>query len=470
MYRELVIKTILKQAAVAVLSLGMVACANVSTQSLFSHYSAANAEAHAALQQGNYLQAIEALPEAPAGDILDGMERGRVNFVAGKYPDSFSALQYADLAVKEQQRQAVIQISEGFNQAGALLTNDNMITYRPADYELGFLHLYLALNYVQQRDLSAALVEVRRANQVQEAARKSRDSELNRAEQEARRKGLSENLGAVLARYPDAGDSLGDVQNGYLFYLSGLLYEADGDFNNAYIDYKRALAVAPENIYIANTVLRLATQMQMKQDLRQLEAHYGKYTAPATGSGRVVILDEQGVVQARDGWRLPLWLEDSRGNGVVYNLALPYYPNVNHSRLSPLKLDNQPVLGGEITNVNSMAKRSLSEDLPVIVVRQALRVAAKNEVRKTAADNGNDVGNLLANIFNTLTEQPDTRSWQSLPSSVNMYHTDLKEGKHTLSWNGKQLDVKVSAGRTTMVWVSRQGDQLNWWSALLGGN
>ena len=460
----------LRQAAVAVFSLALAACANVSTQSLFSHYSAANAGVHAALQQGNYQEAIEALPEAPAGTILDGMERGRVNFVAGQYPASFAAFQQADLAVKEQQRQAVIQISEGLNQAGALLTNDNMITYQPADYELGFLHLYLALNYIRQRDLSAALVEVRRANQVQEASRKRREKELERAAQEARHKGLSENLGAVLARYPDAGDKLGDIQNGYLFYLSGLLYEADGDLNSAYIDYKRALAVAPENIYIANTVLRLATRMQMDADRRLLEARYGKYTAPKAGSGRVVILDEQGVVQPLDGWRLPIWLADSRGNGVMYNLALPYYPNRVIPRLSPLELNSQPVMSSEMTDVNRMARRSLNEELPLMVVRQALRVAAKNEVRKSAAGNGNEVGNLLANIFNTLTEQPDTRSWQSLPSTVNMYHTDLKAGTYTLSWHGKQLDLNVAAGRTTMVWVSRQGEQLNWWSALLGGS
>ncbi|GAB3515809.1 COG3014 family protein [Photobacterium alginatilyticum] len=458
----------LKRAAVLMLSLSITACANLSTQSLFSHYSASNAQVHQALQQGNYTEAVEALPDAPAGDILDGMERGRVNFVAGQYPDSFAALQRADMAVKEQQRQAVIQLSEGLNQAGALLTNDNMITYQPADYELGFMHLYLALNYIQQKDLEGALVEVRRANQVQESARKLREAELGQAAQEAQRKGLNQNLGAVLARYPDAGEKLANVQNGYLFYLSGILYEADGELNSAYIDYKRALAVAPNNMYIANTVLRLATRMQMTEDLTRLQARYGKYAPAEAGEGRVVILDEQGVVLARDGWRLPLWLQDSRGDGVIYNLALPYYRNSTRPPMSTLVLDDKPVNGSELANVDNMARNSLNEELPVIVVRQALRVLAKDEVRKSAAKNGNELGNALANIFNTLTEQPDTRSWQSLPSSISMYHTDLQAGTHKLSWSGQSLDIKVAAGRTTMVWVSRQGNQLSWWSVLLG--
>ncbi|OLQ73403.1 hypothetical protein BIT28_22020 [Photobacterium proteolyticum] len=458
----------LKRAAVLMLSLSITACANLSTQSLFSHYSASNAQVHQALQQGNYTEAVEALPDAPAGDILDGMERGRVNFVAGQYPDSFAALQRADMAVKEQQRQAVIQLSEGLNQAGALLTNDNMITYQPADYELGFMHLYLALNYIQQKDLEGALVEVRRANLVQEAARKLREAELGQAAQEAQRKGMNQNLGAVLARYPDAGEKLANVQNGYLFYLSGILYEADGDLNSAYIDYKRALAVAPNNMYIANTVLRLATQMQMTEDLTRLQARYGTYAPAKAGEGRVVILDEQGVVLARDGWRLPLWLQDSRGDGAIYNLSLPYYRNSSRPPMSTLVLDDEPVNGSELANVDNMARNSLNEELPVIVVRQALRVLAKDEVRKSAAKNGNELGNALANIFNTLTEQPDTRSWQSLPSSISMYHTDLQAGTHKLSWSGQSLDIKVAAGRTTMVWVSRQGNKLSWWSVLLG--
>ncbi|OAN18263.1 hypothetical protein A3K86_05040 [Photobacterium jeanii] len=460
----------LKKAAVFFTVLTLTACANLSAQGLFSHYSIAMSSSHSALEQGQYQAAIDALPTAPAGEILDGMEQGRTRFLAKQYPSSFSAFQGADVAVKEQQSKAVIQISEGFNQVGAVLTNDNMITYQPADYELGFLHLYLALNYIQQRKLESALVEVRRANMVQEAAKKIREAELEKAEQAVRQKGMNNNIGAVLARYPDAGNKLGAVQNGYLFFLSGVLYEADGDLNNAYIDYKRALAVAPDNIYVAQTVLRLATRLQMIDDLQTLQARYGKYQRPAKDEGRVIIFDEQGVVAAKSDWRLPLYWRDNRGQGVIYNLALPYYGNVTTPTLTPLKLGNTSLQGQQVANVNSMAQQSLSEALPAIITRQALRVVAKNEVRRAAAEGGDDVGNVLANIFNTLTEQPDTRSWQTLPAAIDIYQNDVKAGTQTLTWNGQQLDVEVKAGRTTMVWVSRQGNQVSWWSVLLGAN
>ncbi|WP_053062492.1 COG3014 family protein [Photobacterium aquae] len=460
----------LKYAAIAVLSLSMTACANLSAQNLFSHYSAANEQAYQAMQQGHYQQALAALPDAPAGDILDGMERGRVGFVAGAYPLSFSSLQHADNAVKAQQQAAEYQVSEGLNQAGSLLTNDNMITYKPADYELGFLHLYLALNYIQQRDLEGALVEVRRANQVQMAARKERQAALEKAEQTAQSNGLSQNLGAVLARYPQVGDMLGNVQNGYLFYLSGLLYEANGDLNNAYIDYTRALAVAPNNRYVAQSVLRLATRLDMVDDLPSLKARYGRYQPLPRGQGRVVVLDEQGVVMALDGWRLPLWLPSSQGYGAMYNLALPYYPQTALPAYSSLRLGNQALAEQPLANINGMAQYSLHEALPTLVVRQMLRAVAKNEVRRASAQQGDDLGNALANIFNTLTEQPDTRSWQTLPAAVGLAQQDVAAGQYTLDWNGHQVAVPVKSGRTTLVWVSRQGSALTGWSVLLGDN
>jgi hypothetical protein len=77
-----------------------------------------------------------------------------------------SYLKVSDNAVKVLNDRATISLSETANTVGALATNDNMTTYEPADYELGLLHLYLGLNYLKKNDLSGALIEMRRANQV----------------------------------------------------------------------------------------------------------------------------------------------------------------------------------------------------------------------------------------------------------------------------------------------------------------
>ncbi|MEI8618891.1 hypothetical protein P4S63_22420 [Pseudoalteromonas sp. B193] len=39
-------------------------------------------------------------------------------------------------------------------------------------------------------------------------------------------------------------------QNAYTFYLSALLYQSAKQYDDAYIDYKKALAIQPNNIYL----------------------------------------------------------------------------------------------------------------------------------------------------------------------------------------------------------------------------
>lgn len=180
-------------------------CANLSAGNLFSHYSDQNQEVYQAVVAGNYANAEQLQSSDVGGEILGNFEKGRISFLAKDYPTSLKALEDSDRAVRVQQDRATISVSETATSVGSLAVNDNLNEYQPADYELGFLHLYLGLNYLQKNDLEGALVEVRRANQVQEAARKAREKELKSAEKDLKNQGMSANLGSVLASYPDAG-------------------------------------------------------------------------------------------------------------------------------------------------------------------------------------------------------------------------------------------------------------------------
>ncbi|WP_418885834.1 COG3014 family protein [Enterovibrio paralichthyis] len=455
---------------VVCLSASLAGCANLSAQSLFSHYSAALQAPHTLTAAGEYQQALDELPDTPDGDILDGMEKGRIALLAGDPALSKEALEKADNAATEQQNAAIIQLSNGVNQLGALVTNDNMIDYVPADYELGFLHLYLTLNYLQQHDLQGALVEVRRANLVQERARKIRERELEDVQQTATQNGISENVGAVLSRYPDVGSKLGTVQNAYLFYLSALLYEAEGNLNSAFIDYSRALAVEPENRYVAYAVMRIAYRQGRGDALAMLEKKYGNYQPPGKDKGQLVILNEQGIVNARAFWRLPLWLTDSRGYVESHTVALPYYPSMSVGAQKALVVQGSLVKPAELVNVNRMAQKALNEAMPSMAVRQILRVVAKNEMRKSLAEQDESgIGSLVVSIFNALSEQPDTRSWQTLPESVGIFSGYYSKGPLSVQAEGQYINVTIEPGQTTLLWVSRQGNKLVHWKGILGG-
>ncbi|WP_241033800.1 COG3014 family protein [Vibrio maerlii] len=454
-------------AVVMSISALLTACANFSAGSLFSHYSAQNRALYTAVGTGDYQQAQSLLSESVAGDILDNMEKGRVEFLNEQYDQSLQALTLSNQAVREQQDQALVSVSETVTNIGSLAVNDNLTTYQPADYELSFLYLYSTLNYLQKNDLEGALVEIRRGNMAQERAKQAREAELQKAQNEAESNGISPSVGSIISRYPDAGKKLQAVQNGYLLFLSALLYETDGDLNAAYIDYKRALAVAPNNPEIIDRTMRLARYLGMNEDLALLSKKYSQPEPLKEGEGRVIVLDEQSVVQAMQGWRLDLPIYDSRGNGAIYSVALPYYPNTSVERMSPLTIDNKSSNGNELTNVNLMAQQHLSEEITAIVLRQAVRVWLKDRIRKEAA-RGDDVGNLVLNIWNTVTEQPDTRSWLTLPASIKSHSFVTNEGTHTISSNGKDYSFPVRSGQTTLVWLSRQGNNNVVWHKQLG--
>lgn len=448
----------------------LVGCSHFSSQSLFSHYSAAMASSRNFVEQGAYHDAQSSLPDEPGGTILDGMEKGRMALLVGETAASKEALRQADEAAMAQQRAALIQLSSGAQHLGALVTNNNVLEYEPADYELGFLHLYLILNHLQQRDLQGALVEVRRANQVQERARKIRERASESALATARENGISDNVGAVLARYASLDDKLNASQNGYLFYLSALLYEAEGNMNSAFIDYSRALAVAPDNPYVAQAAMRVASKQGRTDALAMLEKQYGSSQGPARGDGQLVIMSEQGVVTPRQFWRLPLWLTDRRGQAASYTLALPYYPSDQAREQQALKVDGDTVTPEALVNVNQMAKLALNEAMPTMVVRQVFRLVAKNELRQSMVENDESgIGSLVVSIFNVLSEQPDTRSWQTLPESAGVYSGFYPAGSHTIQAGEKNITVNIEPGKTTMLWLSRQAENLVYWKGILGG-
>lgn len=151
----------------------------------------------------------------------------------------------------------------------------------------------------------------------------------------------------------------------------------------------------------------------------------------------------------------------------MYSVALPYYPTTSYVSFSPLKL-NQQVLPNELlTDVNLMAQQDLTERMPNLVIRQALRVVAKDRIRKETASK-DDVGNLLFNVWNTLTEQPDTRSWQTLPARVYSNSVLVEAGQQNLMIGGQPYQFNVSQGNTVLVWLSRQGNNATVWHKQLG--
>lgn len=456
-----------RKALVVLSSVALAACSSLTPENLFSHYSIQNQSVRSDVAQGKYASAQSALEGRSDFSMLGQFELGRVALLNSDIALSQDALQRADQEVRVWQDKPTISISDTLASTGALVVNDNMAEYSPRDYELGFLHLYLGLNYIYNNDLEGALVEVRRANQVQEAAKQKRERSLASAENDLASQGIQPNLGSVLARYPNAGKKLQAVQNGYLFYLSALLYETEGELNSAFVDYRRALAVMPDNQTIIDGAQRVARRLGMRQDLELLEKEYGSSPTLEPSHARVILIEERGVVEAMKGWRLDLPIWDSRNKGAIYSVALPYYTGQARTSWPPVMINGYSSSADLLVDVDAMAQQALSEEIVSIIARQAVRVWVKDRLRKEASGK-DDLGNALFNIWNTVTEQPDTRTWQSLPQYVVSSELNVEAGEQRVQVDGEQYNFSVQEGRTVLVWVSRHSQQPVIWHKQLG--
>ncbi|NEX76440.1 COG3014 family protein [Aeromonas rivipollensis] len=444
-------------------------------QDLFVSYSDQMVPLRNQLLLGHAAEALPKVRESTPGDdtyVLDQLERGRIAWLAGQDGVSKQGFAAADSRLAWEENQAKYRLSQGLAQAGSLLTNDQTMAYRAPDYERTMLHHYLALNYLQRGDAEGALVEVRRANQVQERALKARADEVRKAKEKSEEAEADGEMRQLMSRgAPELDRLIGQVKNGfqnaYTFYFSGVLYEAAGDLNDAWVDYQRGYQIAPDNQSLQDALLRLARLRGSADELKETEKKVGRKAPPlAKDQGQLVVLFEDGLIPARREIFLPLPISTSSGDFRTFTVAVPYYDN-RASDTGPLTVSVGKQAGrtSSLVRLEALAAKDLQERLPGMLTRQALRLVAKEQLRRSAAKEGGDVGNILVGIFNTLSERADTRSWLTLPAEASSWQGMVPAGEVKLQLGAgsamRTLPLTVHAGRTTLVWVQRLGAGLS---------
>jgi uncharacterized protein len=444
-------------------------CATLQLTDLFQAYHSQMKPVKLAQRQGDFLKAQSLLGERSASNnsyVLNLLERGRLQFLAKNWQASQNSFAQAYLQLEEQRNKAKIQLSKGVEKLGAVMSNDNARSYQVPYYEQSMLHSYQALNYLFQQDLTGALVEVRRANLVQENALKAYQDEIHQAQNELYNSGISSE--SLHSAYPSMLSVIGKVKNGFqnafTFYLSAILYEASGELNDAYIDYKRALEISPENPYLQQDVLRLASQLDMPDDLVKFQQRFGAYQGEKKhGQGQVVLFVEQDIVNNKQDATLHLPIGRSNSALKFFSFSLPVYREALPAR-NKLTLNNggKSYQAHEIVRIQSLAAKDLKEQLPSLLTRQVVRVVAKEQLRQKLSREAGDVGSILASIYNLASEQADTRSWSTLPDEIDILRMPALAGKQNLQIqiNGQKqnIEVEVKENKITLVSFSAIGN------------
>ena len=389
------------------------------------------------LRQGNYAEALNRLekPNGKTNMLLYRMERGLIFHYQGLYAQSNAEFERAERLIDRLYTRSVSR------EAAAFLTNDAIVAYRGEGFERVFIHYYRALNYERLGDRQAVLVECRKAN-------------------------------LKLASYAQKAEyQLSYKNDAFMQYATGLFFDSEGEWNDAYISYKdaekgyrayrEAFGISIPRMLLVDLV-RVAQKLGYSDEVRLYTERYRlrPEELQPPPNGEVIVFIESGFVprKQQNEMSIPI-LKDDRGDAIwtiseravdrynnhyVYHnyavdywlsLALPHYKTASLP-LGAVRLRNgqNSTMGVLAEDLDVIARRTLEQKLDHILLRTVARATAKylasKSIEKTIANAGDDeddrvfnegLGELVGGLFNLLgnaTEAADTRGWLSLPRTV----------------------------------------------------
>ena len=377
-------------------------------------------------RSGQYQQAVAALDKSGLANgkkdrLLYLMERGLLLNLAGDYQQSHRALQEADDLTEELVTRSVSRETLSF------VLNDSTVAYRGEDYESAYLNYYKALNFVALGDYEAAAVEARR---------------------------VDEKLTWYFDLYQGKNSYREDA---FLRLLTGLLYEAYGDFDNALVAYRRSLAAYRQQ----RDLYRVALPELLWQRLLPLSKRFGtaeEYSGylqqapatlsqPAEGDALLVVLIDRGQIPPKQ--EAGVLLPTTRGQPI--KIAVPVLAReIRAQGQVNVRLDG--VRAGQVEtvgNLDAIARRSLEDKQARILAKEAARAIAKESlVRHSESQLGSTAG-AIARIVSILTTNADLRSWRLLPSRIEMALLPLAAGAHQVEivLGNRSVVNRIDTGR-----------------------
>ncbi|WP_299795991.1 COG3014 family protein [uncultured Shewanella sp.] len=435
--------------------------------SILISYPSQIAPVKAQLNTANPIKGVREIESNISGadGLLYAQEAGRVAQISGDFEASKRYYQQAVAGYLEFDDKATVSVTDIGATASSLFINDNVIPYRGPGYERVMLHQYQALNYIFSGDKQGALVEVRRSNELQ-SFEQARYQKSNSSVQAM----ANGTIDAEVNRLEKAAGSLtSSFLNAYSYYTTGVLHELLGEPNDAFIDYRKAAQISPDNPYLQKDLVRLSKQLSMPQ-ADEFERRWGKATTAKRDQGEVILLIERGFVPEKQSFSVPFTIH---GNWQTASLAT-YTSNSRPVSPGKVKGLGKSLTASPIANIDALAITALKEELPAALIRQAARIYAKSEMARSVESeskkrrNETDLGVIAMQIFNVVTEQADRRSWLTLPKQAQIARTYLDNGPYSIQLdNGTPAQIEVKSGRTTLVWAVDTGNYTRFYSIII---
>ncbi len=365
------------------------------------------------------------------------MEEGLLAHFAGRYDESNQSLLKAEAILED------LYTRSFSKQVASFVINDNTIPYRGEDFEDAMVNLFLALNYAGQGLMEDALVEARQV-----------DNELN----------------IINSRYEDENKNVYN-EDAFIRFLMGVLYEANGEINDAFISYRKAEEIyrtdylphygvgSPQ--FLIENLLSSGEALDFHTEIAEIQQVYPDISYPNQHAKRnlaeilVIHYNGLGPEKVEGRWVVPM------PDGFIVKVAYPKFEQRNyeitHSIVRLQHLDSGKTYRFAtvlMEDIGSIAVTSLDNRINRIKAKAVARVTTKYLATKIAANTAEEqAGSALAgllvqvagNIATVMTERADIRHWRLLPDEIRVGRMLVPAG----SFEG-EIDFMNAGGHVVM--------------------
>lgn len=388
------------------------------------------------LQAGRYSEAAQRIEQfrqqhkyQKKDRVLYYLDKGAVLHYDKKWSDSNNLLEAADRAMEELFTKSISKA------AASMLLNDNVLDYYGEVYENLYVNIFKALNYLKLNRFDDAYVEIKRVNDklvLLDDKYGKLVEEMNRADTS----GIQIEKKAVKF-YNDA----------IAHYLSYLIFRAEGEYDNSRISYEKmqsAWDLHPE-VYDHPIPSFLNQKPDFDGTKLNIVAFTGNAPYKAAVGGKITTYDSLIHVSDLSGYKQNLILPfPGVKQGYHFKFAFPEIrmPESNTNRIE-VYVDNQ--LTGELELLEDMGKvaqHTFAAKKNIIYFKTLIRTVlkglasarAKEKLRKKAGAEDNFLLGALINLgvdaAVDATENPDLRSWRTMPRYCFTGEVKISPGLH----------------------------------------
>ena len=390
---------------------------------------------------------------------LGKAEAGRLALLSGDNAKAEAYFRAAvDSAVDRKESAPTIKLGDvGNTLLASTVTDDRTRQYYLAPYEVNLALEYGILAQLANGRREDALADARLSVYLQDALAETYGADLKKAASggDAKASGASERVYATqsAALQEMMASTRNSWENPVLWWLTGALFEADGETEMGWQSYRKAAACRPDNAVFAADAAR---------------ADKGVRT-PAKGRAKLLVVYEEGLVPQRQSLKIPVPVY------TAMSIDIPMYENASAYRPGAVAVSggSSLVAASPALDVRALAARDLDEKLPGIIVRNVTRAAVQAGAQAAVNAAGNEYAQLAvlaANAVASAIRRADTRSWVTLPDGQQVWECgDLEPRDYEIgvSANGRSVAVPVSlrADDVKLLWISECG--VKWSVAIL---